>query len=128
MVTFECIWCSVCSWYQSCPGGSLVGRAPAALPFLPLAGFSEGKAGPLGWEGSLQGWKSHGNHIPCQLQVGALGCPLPTWAPPELPNPFHKEDKQGHCVYRLKVNLVHVKGAGNTTQTIHKIHFSYTLT
>lgn len=51
MVTFDCMWClvSVCSWYQSCPGGSLVGRAPAAPPFAcpVFAGrfFSEGKAG-----------------------------------------------------------------------------------
>lgn len=67
-------------------------------------------------------------HIPCQLQVGALGSQehLDT---PVLPNPCQKEDKQGHsCVYHLKVNLVHVKGAGNTTQTIHNVHFSYTLT
>lgn len=130
----DCIWClvSLCSWYQSCPGGSLVGRAPAAPPFLAqFAGrfFSEGKAGPSGWEGTLHLWKSQEQNTSCASSRWELWAPKEHLDTPVLPNPCQKEDKQGHsCVYHLKVNLVHVKGAGNTTQTIHNAHFSYTLT
>lgn len=54
------------------PGGSLVGRAPAApLPCPVFAGrfSSEGKAGPSGWEGTLNMFNPTSRTQPCQLQV-----------------------------------------------------------
>lgn len=83
-----------------------------------LASFSQReKQGPGGGRALCM----HGNAMSRTHPVPALGTPV-------LPHPCHKEDKQGHCVCHLKVNLVHVKGAGNTTQTTHNVHFSYTLT
>lgn len=98
---------------SQCPGCSLVARAPAAPPFLAQC-FLRGQSRALGVGGHCACIKPHEQNTSLPAPGGSSGLShsqehLGTAV---LPNPCHKEDKQGHCVYHLKVNLVHVKGAG----------------
>lgn len=100
------------------------GRAPAA-PSLPLAGFSLREKQIPGGGRALS---MHGNPMsrthPVPAPGGSSGLAHSQEHLAHLCCQIHATRKTNmDTVYHLKVNLVHVKGAGNTTQTIHNIHF-----
>lgn len=100
------------------------GRAPAA-PSLPMAGFSLREKQIPGGGRALS---MHGNPMsrthPVPAPGGSSGLAHSQEHLAYLCCQIHATRKTNmDTVYHLKVNLVHVKGAGNTTQTIHNIHF-----